>query len=263
MIGIFDSGVGGLTVLRALRARMPDADFVYFGDTENAPYGNKSRREIAELVAMALLRLRAAGATDIVNACNTASAAIHDALLDLLRINVFSVVGMLEPTVEALVERHKQTAIFCTRATGDSGIYQKQCAARGVRADVIVVPTLAGLIERGAPDDELLSVVRPAVQDAVARGAEVLSLSCTHFPLVRDMFEACLREDGSAAGVFDPADAVAAEAARVFSSDGAGSLRFMVSGPAEVFAQRVAELFPDLPHRVEDAGSIYWALKAK
>ena len=280
MIGVFDSGSGGLTVLRALRARMPRADFVYFGDTEHAPYGNKSMREISELVAMVLLRLRAAGATNIVNACNTASVAIHNALLDLLRINVFTIVGMVEPTVEALAARGGKAVVFCTRATADSGVYQEECAKLGVEAEVIALPTLAGLIEKGAGREEMKAAVREGITLALfgrhpspqsspreGRGGNPLtiSLSCTHFPLIKDIFEECVREAGSDAEVFDPAEAVAERVAREFAAEaeGSGAVRFLISAPSPVFEREVAALFPNEKHTIELSGSIYWALKAR
>ena len=310
MIGVFDSGSGGLTVLRALRVRMPRADFVYFGDTEHAPYGNKSMREISELVAMSLLRLRAAGATSIVNACNTASVAIHDALMDLLRINVFTIVGMVEPTVEALAARGGRAVIFCTRATADSGVYQEECKKRGVEAEVIALSALAGLIEKGAGKEEMKAAVREGIQSispgnkpfaaphprplpgmgewvaakpslnsssspipgrgcptGQVRGVGIttISLSCTHFPLIKDIFEECVREVGSEAEVFDPAEAVAERVARAFAAEaeGSGAVRFLISAPSLVFEREVAALFPNEKHAIELSGSIYWALKAR
>ena len=93
------------------------------------------------------------------------------------------------------------------------------------------------------------------------RGAEIVSLSCTHFPFAKDLFEECLREAGSAAEVFDPAEAVAEEASARFSSGGKGGLNFLVSKDSPVFAAHVERLFGGEPYTISPAGSIYWALK--
>jgi len=261
MIGVFDSGSGGLTVLREIRKRLPDADIIYFGDIENAPYGNKSASEIATLIAMALRRLAAAGAADIVSACNSASVSVHSMPIDLLRIGKFNVVEMVGPTVEALAPLHKKIVLLGTAATVRSGIYQKAFRDQGIAIEAVAVPELAGLIESGAPPEKLLPVVHAAALHAAALGAEIVSLSCTHFPFVRDLFEEYLREAGSAAQVFDPAEAVAAEVARRFPADGNGTLHFLVSKESPVFKAHVRRLFAGIPHTIEPAGSIYWALK--
>ncbi len=269
MIGLFDSGSGGLTVLRAVHTRMPRADFVYFGDIENMPYGNKSSRKIKELTAMALLRLRAAGATHIVNSCNTSSAAVHSAMDDLLRVGKSPMINMVEPTVNALVKRNKKTVIFCTRSTADSGAYQEQCVANNVDASVVALPDLAGLIENDADATVLKSIIRDAVDNALANGARVISLGCTHFPLARDLFEECAREYDvsleikTGVEVFDPADAVAEAATKMFPNEGRNSMRFLLSAPSSAFKRRVAKLFPGMKYTIELAGSADWALNIK
>jgi glutamate racemase len=261
MIGVFDSGIGGLSVLSAIRKKMPEADIIYFGDTENAPYGNKSAREIGELISMALRRLAKEGATDIVSACNSASVSVHSLPLDLLRIHKFNIVEMVGPTVETLAKGNKKIALVGTLATIHSGIYQQAFKERGITITTIPIPPLAGLIEKGASQEEMQQVIDVSVQEALASGAEIISLSCTHFPFVRDLFELALKINGSDAYIFDPAESVASEVASRFSKEGTGTLRLLVSKKSPVFEQHAAKLFgPSLT--VEEAGSIYWALKA-
>lgn len=261
MIGIFDSGIGGLSVLKAVREKLPHADIVYFGDTENAPYGNKSAKEIASLLAMALRRLYAAGARDIVSACNSASVSVHSIPIDLLRMRVFEVVEMVEPTVEALAARGgKKIALFGTQATIRSRIYQDAFKQKGISIETVAIPELAGLVERGASEEELRPVVCVAVEEALAKGGKILSLSCTHYPFAKHLFEACVREEGSDAEVFDPAESVAAEAVRRFKNEGEGSLRFLVSKESPAFTAQVERLFGKTGYTIEPAGSIYWAL---
>src|ERR1700753_3846841 len=111
MIGIFDSGVGGLTVLRALRARMPRADVVYFGDTKHAPYGNRSREDIVSLTKDAFALLRREGADSIVSACNSVSVTLA------LPLASERVVEMVGPTVRALSGSEKRIGLAATAAT--------------------------------------------------------------------------------------------------------------------------------------------------
>jgi glutamate racemase len=261
MIGIFDSGVGGLTVLRAICNRAPDADIVYFGDTENAPYGSKNKHEIAVLVAMALRRLHAAGAVNIVSACNTTSVAVLTSLIDLLRLNVFDIVEMVGPTVAALAPVKKRIALAGTRATIHSGIYQRAFADCGISVHAIPAPELAGLIETGGSGEHIHEVIHDVVKKAVEHNADILSLSCTHYPFVRDIFEECARELKSGISMFDPAGAVADEVVKRFPTEGAGNIRFLVSKESSIFATYVKQLFNDGPHTIEQTGSIYSALK--
>jgi glutamate racemase len=261
MIGIFDSGVGGLTVLKAIREKAPNADLIYFGDTENAPYGNKGRREIANLIAMALRRLHKEGATHIVSACNSASVPILSLPIDLLRLRLFDVIEMVEPTVETLASRGKKITLFGTKATVDSGMYQKAFRERGIEIDAIALPTLAGLIEGGASSEEMYPIVREAVSAAI--GTEILSLSCTHYPFVRELFERAVQEGEGVAEVFDPASAVAEEVAVRFPTGGGGKLRFLISKESTVFNAYAERLFKGISYTIEPAGSIYWALKER
>ena len=261
MIGIFDSGIGGLSVLKEIRAKAPQADIVYFGDTENAPYGDKGAGDIRRLIAMALRRLHAAGATHIVSACNSASVPILSLPIDLLRLRLFDVVEMIGPTVEALAPRQKKIVLFGTHATVNSGLYQRAFRDKGVHIEAIAIPPLAGLIEKGASREDLYPIVREAVREAVAKNAGIISLSCTHYPFVRELFEKSLREEQSTADIFDPASAVAREVLKRFPIQGEGTLRFLVSKKSSVFDSYVEALFKTTPHTIEQAGSIYWSLK--
>lgn len=267
MIGIFDSGIGGLSVLTALRKRAPRADIVYFGDTENAPYGPKSKREIANLIGAALRCLHALGATQIISACNSASVSVMSEPIDLLRLGVFDVIEMVDPTVSALSLRKEKVAAFATLATEKSGIYQDAFRRAGIMGEVIAIPSLAGLIERGAIHAEIKPVVAEAVESALQMDAEILSLSCTHYPFVRNIFEEILKDKKSMAEIFDPAESVAEEAVRRFDTEGeglpaqAGKLLFLISKESPVFRSHAEKLFSDSPFSIEIAPSIYWALK--
>lgn len=222
-IGVFDSGVGGLTVHRELTRRFPDRDFVYLADQANAPYGGRGGEEIVDLTRAGCERLFEAGANVIVLACNTASAI---ALRRLQQTWVpeararhgrpVNVLGIIVPTIEAatglpwtyeaerIAEGEKKeaieiTGVFCTAATAMSRVYEIEIDKR--REDLAVFsepcPGLAGLIELGAPADELRVVVGDhvdALRRRIGRHPDKAILGCTHYEIVADLFAAALPE---------------------------------------------------------------------
>ena len=117
MIGIFDSGSGGLTVLRELRARAPDADIIYFGDIKNAPYGNKSREELGALTVLGIQKLIDAGATEIISACNSVSVSIVLPMFELLDLPKTHIIEMVGPTVAAFRGTDARPLVLATQAT--------------------------------------------------------------------------------------------------------------------------------------------------
>src|ERR1700691_5454183 len=123
MIGVFDSGAGGLTVLRAIKEEMPSSDIVYFGDIKHAPYGERSRKELSELTIAAIRLLQARGATSIVSACNSVSASLAVSLYDALDLAPDRLIEMVGPTVSALRDV-EGILLAATPATNESGIYQ-------------------------------------------------------------------------------------------------------------------------------------------
>ena len=220
-IGVFDSGVGGLTVHRELTRRFPERDFVYLADQANAPYGGRGGEEIVDLTRAGCERLFQAGASVIVLACNTASAI---ALRRLQQTWVpeartrhgrpVNVLGIIVPTIEAAtglpwtyeaerrgegekVEAIDITGVFCTAATAMSRVYEIEIDKR--REDLAVFsepcPGLAGLIELGAPAEELEVVVRDhvdALRRRIGRHPDKAILGCTHYEIVADVFAQAL-----------------------------------------------------------------------
>lgn len=221
-IGVFDSGVGGLTVHRELTRRFPDRDFVYLADQANAPYGGRGGEEIVDLTRAGCERLFEAGANVIVLACNTASAI---ALRRLQQTWVpeararhgrpVNVLGIIVPTIEAATglpwtyegERDRAegekkqaieiTGVFSTAATAMSRVYEIEIDKR--REDLAVFsepcPGLAGLIELGAPTEELMVVVNDhvdALRRRIGRHPDKAILGCTHYEIVADLFAAAL-----------------------------------------------------------------------
>lgn len=208
MIGVLDSGFGGLTVHHALIEALPERDFLYLGDNRNAPYGARPPIEVLNLTCAALERLFAEGCTLVVIACNTASVValrwIQQQWLPVRRREdgiARNVIGIAVPTIEAATDGGWDAAgvigVFATRRTVDSGVYPLEIHKR--RPDLTVVqqacPDLAGSIERGAPRSHLRELVEQYVSELMAAAGaapESVILACTHYPLVADLFAAAL-----------------------------------------------------------------------
>ncbi|MCR4333930.1 MAG: aspartate/glutamate racemase family protein, partial [Patescibacteria group bacterium] len=143
MIGIFDSGSGGLTVLKAIRERMPSADILYFGDIKNAPYGSKSNSELSVLTVRAIELLQKRGATSIVSACNSVSASLAISLLDSLSLAPTQLIEMVGPTVHSFKNSSARLLLVATPATIQSEIYQNAFRMIGKDVEVVAIPDLA------------------------------------------------------------------------------------------------------------------------
>lgn len=214
MIGVFDSGHGGLTVFKALRARFPHKSFVYLGDHANAPYGDRHGDDIVALTRNACDRLFAMDCKLVVLGCNTATAVagrtlqqnwLHTAWPDR------KILGIIAPTVEAATQTpwHVQEpvfpqkyntdtiALFATRVTVDSGVYETEIHKRcpRVRVAAQACPRLVPLLESGAPRNQLKTAVEEYVAEllgSLPQAPDSAILGCTHYPLVADLFRAAL-----------------------------------------------------------------------
>jgi glutamate racemase len=248
-LGVFDSGMGGLTVLRALHARLPDEDLLYFGDTARVPYGTKGARTVRDFARQDADFLVQRGAKLIVVACNTASAfAIED-----LEANLpVPVLGVIDPGVRAALAgtRGGRIGVIATRGTVISGRYQQQLAAV-VGAERVVAgacPLFVPLAEEGMIDH---AVTRQVAQEYLAplRAADVdtLILGCTHYPLLKGIIGEIMGPDVL---LVDSAEALA-EAA-VSALDEAGLRRDPSAGPAEL-----EFWLSDLPWKFQEVGSLF------
>jgi len=217
MVGVFDSGFGGLTVLRALLSRIPTANYVYLGDTARLPYGAKSQATIARYAVESARFLEDRGCEYLVIACNTATAL---ALEDIRQAVSVPVLGVIEPGAHAtkriLPEPGGDVLVLATAATVQSHAYREACAAVGLRATEVACPLLVPLVEEGWTDHRVTrEVLRIYLSEAMAKCApQAVLLGCTHYPLIAVAIEETLRELGSAAVVIDSAEATA-EAASV------------------------------------------------
>ncbi len=249
MIGIFDSGSGGLTVLKAIRERLPSSDFLYFGDIKNAPYGEKSREELSRLTINGIRVLQIRGATSIVSACNSVSASLVVSLFDALGLAEQTLIEMVGPTVAYFKGFSKPVLLAATSATIQSDLYQSAFRMIGISIDTVAIPKLAGAIEFGVPqvDQERIIAAAFAPYDMGKYGAVILA--CTHYPLAAAAFQHVFKD----IPFFDPAGAVAERVERTFwpREAGDGGLRFLVSKDTEPFRGQVARLFPDASYTIE------------
>jgi len=260
VIGVFDSGFGGLTVLKALLERMPGAEFAFLGDTARLPYGSKSRRTIARYAAeSAQFLVEAQGAEFLVIACNTASALALDAIQEAVPVPVL---GVIEPGAAAAARNSltKDVLVIATEATVASHAYAAACRARGLRAMEKACPLLVPLVEEGWVDHPVTAeVVRiylaELLEEARREGEspDTLMLGCTHYPLIRGVLEGAIAELAAPArvGVIDSAEAIADEVAALVGSSGLGGnggtrIRCFATDSVEKF-ERLGSRFLGLP----------------
>lgn len=226
-IGVFDSGFGGLTVLRALLHRLPHARFSFLGDTARLPYGSKSRRTIARYAAQsARFLVQEQGAEFLVIACNTASALALDAIQDA--VPSVPVLGVIEPGAVAAqgVSRTRDVLVIATDATVQSHAYTTACLAQGLRAFEKACPLLVPLVEEGWTDHAVTAeVIRIYLEELMgtARAAgfspDTLLLGCTHYPLLRPLIDQIIpRIAAGSMQIIDSAESTAEAVARRFHS---------------------------------------------
>ena len=241
MIGIFDSGSGGLSVLKALRKRAPQADVVYFGDIKNAPYGNKSREELGALTVLGIQKLIDEGATEIVSACNSVSVSIVLPMFEILDIPRVNIIEMVGPTVSAFKGKEAKVLVLATRATIRSRAYQEGFHMVGVCVDGLALPDLVPLIEGNGSQEIMAGMIKTALAPHRDGGYSHVLLGCTHFPLVREVFERVTSEIGMHAEIVDPACAVADAVVARFDTRGTGRTDLMVSLASPAFERFATE----------------------
>jgi glutamate racemase len=189
-IGVFDSGVGGLTVLRALVDRIPEADYLYFGDTARLPYGSKSAATVAHYAVGAVRYLQDQGAELLVIACNTATALALDEIKSAAGVEV---IGVIEPGAEAAAaaSRKRKVVVIGTDATISSHAYRRALEARKVAVREKACPLFVPLVEEGWVEHPVTEqVARIYLSEAFsddASDADVLVLGCTHYPLIKPL----------------------------------------------------------------------------
>ncbi|ATG39706.1 glutamate racemase [Phaeobacter piscinae] len=209
-VGIFDSGLGGLTVLNAVQERLPDVDFLYYADSAHAPYGVRDAEDIYQLTKAAVEDMWSKGCNLVVLACNTASAAALRRMQEAGVPEGKRVLGVFVPLIEALTERQwgdnspprevetKHVALFATPATVASRAFQRELAFRAIGVDV-EAQACGGVVDAIEDGDMILAeaLVRSHV-DALKRKMpepQAAILGCTHYPLMEEIFQAALGRD--------------------------------------------------------------------
>lgn len=213
MIGVFDSGLGGLTVLRALVERLPDQAFTYLGDHANVPYGNRDSDDVVELTRQGVAYLFSQGCALVILGCNTATAVAARRLQQTWLPNSqwksgHNILGIVAPTVEAATQtpwavttpqypqknNTDDIVVFGTTRTIQSGVYPEEIYKRCPKVNLVqkICAGLAGAVEKGADQETLDTLVKDAVHEALARLEDRLPdqviLGCTHYPLVEHVF---------------------------------------------------------------------------
>lgn len=259
-IGVFDSGFGGLTVLKALLELVPAADYVYFGDTARLPYGSKSVETVARYAVEAAHYLESHGAQMLVIACNTATALALDQITAAAHVRV---IGVVEPGASAATSasRNGKIVVIGTEATVSSHAYRKALEARGLQAREKACPLLVPLVEEGWVDHPVTEqVARIYLGEGFADGfhdADTLVLGCTHYPLLKPLLA---RVTPGHVKIVDSAESTAREVATHFkqlvlaAADDAEErranprLKFFATDSTEKF-QRLGQRF--LGHTIE------------
>jgi glutamate racemase len=214
-IGVFDSGFGGLTVLKALLKLIPQADYLYFGDTARLPYGSKSAETVAKYAVGAAHYLEERGAQMLVIACNTATALALDKISAAAHVPV---VGVIEPGAEraAAETQKRKIVVIGTEATVSSHAYLRALEARGMQPREKACPLLVPLVEEGWIDHPVTQeVARIYLKEAFAddfESADVLLLGCTHYPLLKTVLRKVAPPH---VNIVDSADATADAVARL------------------------------------------------
>lgn len=259
-VGVFDSGVGGLSVIRAIRQSLPTEDLIFLADQAHVPYGSRSLDEVRAFSEGITRFLLSQGAKLIVVACNTASAAALHHLRNILPFTPF--VGM-EPAVKPAAEQTRSgvVGVLATPATFQGALYASviERFANGVTVLQDTAPGLVMAIEAGQLDGpEVRRILEKALLPMLSQGIDTVVLGCTHFPFVIPLIEEIV---GPQVRVIDPAPAVARQLGRLLdlhglrtTSTGPGQARFYTTGDAE----QMQALLPKLIGQASRVHPAYW-----
>jgi glutamate racemase len=241
---MFDSGVGGLTVLHECLVSLPEEDFVYLGDTAMFPYGERDPERLRERIRAIATMLLDGGAKLLVIACNTATSIGEDVAREVAAERGVEVVPVVAPQAEiaAAITDNGRVGVLATPNTVESGAYRRALESQGRALSVVEVkaPDLAPFIQNGSAfDEETMSMARTYCAPLRQAEVDTLILGCTHYPLVAPMLQRILGRD---VRLVSGGHAVAAAAQRTLESaglaqraDGEGDYRFLCSGDVEFF----------------------------
>ncbi len=253
-IGIFDSGIGGLTVANAIMRALPQEDIIYFGDTAHMPYGEKSADAIRYYSLRIAKFLLERHCKMVVIACNSASSTAYRVLLEFFKGQGLFI-NVVDPLVEAVTARSfKRVGVIATKATVQSGIYEQQLHLHQPKLEVrtMATPLLAPMIEEGFVHNEVSHVILESyLGHRELEDIEALLLACTHYPLIRPEIETFY---GDSVEVFDSTDVVAVEVKSILKQHNLLNVqrrhphRFFVSDYTQTFEQATRLFYPEGIH---------------
>jgi glutamate racemase len=244
-VAVFDSGVGGLTVLHELLVSLPTEDYVYLGDTARLPYGDRTQAELQAFSLEIADHLIDAGAKLLVVACNSASAAALEALEAHLAPRHLDVIGVIRPATQLAVaaSRNGRIGLLATPATVASGAYERAVgqADPHVHLESVACPELASIIEAGSPfEPDVLDLVRSYCAPLKAAAVDQLILGCTHYPLIAPMLQRTVGRGvtlvTSGAGVARSVERALAARDLLNPQAREGEYRFQATGDVETFS---------------------------
>ncbi len=242
MIGIFDSGLGGLTVVRSIMKHLAGYDIIYFGDTARTPYGTKSRETVIRYAHQNTEFLLDNGANIIIIACNTASSVATDSILEKYNVPIFEVIS---PAVELSLKMSKKyrIGVIGTRATIKSGIYEKKIKDQNAEAKVYSYPCplLVPLVEEGwLAKPETRMIVKKYLLPLKTRQIDTLILGCTHYPLLKKIIQ---QKIGKRVTIIDSSIAVAGKVKEYFENNPGADKILTRNGKTRFFVSDVTEQF--------------------
>lgn len=251
MIGIFDSGIGGLTVAHAIRKHLPEVPMMYFGDTAHLPYGDKSPELIRHYAARIAHYLVDHGCRIIVIACNTASAQAFGTVKDVAGPSI-PVVNVIDPVAAEVATRFKgqKVGVIGTKGTIRSKVYPKriQKISPDIKVASLATPLLAPMIEEGFFKNEISqAVIHTYLEKSMLQAISALILGCTHYPLIRKQVQAYY---GNSVEVLDSTDTVAENVAAQYAllepmNTGGGENHFIVSDYTDAFERSTRIFFKE------------------
>lgn len=249
-IGVFDSGVGGLSILKELETIMPCDDFIYLGDTKNLPYGNKTKEEIINFGRNTINFFKSKGVETIVMACNTSSALAYDTLVqEFPEIKIFSLIASCAPEIA----KHDNLVIMATDGTVKSGKYEEEIKKYNPDAKVTSIPChdFVKIVENKLYDDKnCIEYVYSILRITLEKNPEKIVLGCTHYPYLIPLFSKKVDEN-----IFiNPAKIFAEVVKNHFknpkSTEAIGKKEFYVTSNPEIFT-RNAKVFYEIQEKVE------------
>jgi glutamate racemase len=260
-LGVFDSGLGGLTVVRALREALPQEDIIYLGDTARVPYGTRAPDTVVKYAMGCTRYLAGRGVKAIVIACNTVSAVAPERL----RVEFdLPILGVIEPSARAAVAATKvgRIGVLATAATVASGAYERAVSTMSTRCEVVgqAAPLLVPLAEEGWTEGEVPRLAARRYLEPLSKaGVDVIVLGCTHYPLLRGVLESETRElMGGTARIIDSASAVAQDVHAFLHGRGLarggtklGTLSLTVTDVPKTFALVARRFLGEETHDVE------------